>query len=87
MLARLAEEESQDFGIDGTERRIERPKDSIYQKRYDSGKKKAHTIKNNLVVGIDDRQIKHLSKTHEGKKHDKKICDEEGTMVPAGSER
>lgn len=86
MLARLAEEESQNFGIDGTERRIERPKDSIYQKRYYSGKKKAHTLKNNLVVGLDDRQIKHLSKTHEGKKHDKKICDEEGTTVPAGSD-
>jgi hypothetical protein len=40
MLARLAEEESQDFGIDGTERRIERPKDPVYQKRYYSGKKK-----------------------------------------------
>jgi hypothetical protein len=86
MLARLAEEESQNFGIDGTERRIERPQDSSYQKRYYSGKKKAHTIKNNLVVGLDDRQIKHLSKTHEGKKHDKKICDEEGMTVPAGSD-
>lgn len=86
MLARLAEEENQDFGIDGTERRIERPQDPVYQKRYYSGKKKAHTIKNNLVVGIDDRQIKHLSKTHEGKKHDKKIGDEEGITVPMGSD-
>ena len=40
MLARLAEEENQDFGIDGTERRRERPKDPVYQKRYYSGKKK-----------------------------------------------
>ena len=39
MLARLAEEERQDFGIDGTERRIERPKDPVYQQRYYSGKK------------------------------------------------
>jgi hypothetical protein len=38
------------------------------------------------VVGLDDRQIKYLSKTHEGKKHDKKICDEEGITVPAGSD-
>jgi hypothetical protein len=86
MLMKLADEEDQDFGIDGTERRIERPKDAIYQKRYYSGKKKAHTLKNNLVVGLDDRQIKHLGKTHEGKKHDKKICDEEGTTVPEGSD-
>jgi len=40
MLARLAEEENQDFGIDGTERRIERPTDPVYQKRYYRGKKK-----------------------------------------------
>ena len=42
MLAKLAEEEDQDFGIDGTERRIERPNDPIYQKRYYSGKKSAY---------------------------------------------
>jgi hypothetical protein len=86
MLAKLAAEEGQDFGIDGTERRIERPKDPVYQKRYYSGKKKTHTIKNNLVAGLDDRRIKYLGKTHEGKKHDKKICDEEGITVPAGSD-
>lgn len=39
------------------------------------------------MVGLDDRQIKPLSKTREGKKHDKKICDEEGTTVPVGSDR
>ena len=43
-------------------------------------------MKNNLVVGLDDIQIKHLSKTHEGKKHDKKICDEEEMSLPEGSE-
>ena len=86
-VAELAKEEGQDIGIDGTERRIERPKDPVYQKRYYSGKKKAHTIKNDLVVGLDDRQIKYLGKTHEGKKQDKKIGDEEGITVPAGSER
>jgi len=40
MLTRLAEEERQDLGIDGTERRIARPKDAVYQKRYYSGKKR-----------------------------------------------
>ena len=38
------------------------------------------------MVGLDDRQIKYLGKTHEGKKHDKKICDEENITVPAGSD-
>lgn len=47
--------------------------------------KKAHTVKNNVVTGLDDRQIKYLSKTHEGKKHDKKICDEERISCPEGS--
>ena len=51
-----------------------------------SGKKKRHTIKNNLVVGINDRQSKHLGGTHEGKKHDMKIADEENLKLPSGSD-
>ena len=51
-----------------------------------SGKKKHHTIKNNLVVGINDRQIKHLGGTHEGKKHDKKIAEEEHVELQTGSD-
>ena len=42
LLARLAEEEAQDLVIDGTERRKERPKDPVYQKRFYSGKKSPH---------------------------------------------
>jgi hypothetical protein len=42
-------------------------------------------VKNNLLVGLEDRQIKYLSDTHEGKKHDKKLCDEEGICPPQGS--
>jgi len=39
-------------------------------------------VKNNLIGGLEDRQVKYVSSTHEGKKHDKKICDEEGTKFP-----
>lgn len=39
MLERLAEEELQAFGIDGTERRINRPKDDECQRQHYSGKK------------------------------------------------
>lgn len=39
-------------------------------------------MKNNIVGGLDDRTIKYLGQTHEGKKHDKKICDEEGMAFP-----
>nr|VFK28155.1 MAG: DDE superfamily endonuclease [Candidatus Kentron sp. LPFa] len=55
------------------------------QKEFYSGKRKTHTIKNNLVIGIEDRQIKYLGGTHEGKKHDKKICDEEEIKCPKNS--
>jgi DDE superfamily endonuclease len=40
MLERLEEEELQAFGIDGTERRINRPQDDERQRQHYSGKKK-----------------------------------------------
>ena len=39
MLARLADEGRQPFGIDGTERRIQRPAEDARQRQHDSGKK------------------------------------------------
>lgn len=86
MLARLEREEGQDYGIDGTERRIVRPSNAEVQCQFYSGKKHCHTLKNNVVVGLEDFQIKGLSGTYEGKKHDKKICDEEDTRLPEGSD-
>jgi hypothetical protein len=73
-----------EFIIDGTERSIARPKDKEKQKSNYSGKKKRHTVKNNLIT---DRQgkILFLSKTAEGKKHDKKLADEENYQFPEGS--
>ena len=73
------------YAIDGTERRRQRPKDEEEQKRYYSGKKKCHTVKNNLIVSIDKRKVEYLGNTWEGKKHDKSICDEEGREFPEGS--
>jgi hypothetical protein len=86
MLARLEQENSQDYGIDGTERRINRPVDQDVQRFFYSGKKHCHTLKNTLVAGLDDRQIKGLSQTYEGKKHDKKICGEEKPRLPKDSD-
>jgi hypothetical protein len=85
MLDKLKAEEPQDFAMDGTEREIIRPSDIQVQRFFYSGKSKCHTIKNNIIAGVDDRQIKDLSGTYEGKKNDKKICDEEKPSLPDGS--
>lgn len=75
---------SLEFIIDGTERPINRPKDKDKQKTYYSGKKKGHTVKNNVIVERGGKVV-YLSGTYEGKRHDKKIADEEGHRFPAGS--
>jgi len=79
------EEGTDSFGIDGTERRRQRPKDQEEQNRFYSGKKKTHTVKNNVIVTMGKRRVEYLGGTWEGKKHDKKICDEEGHEFPEGS--
>lgn len=76
---------SEEFGIDGTERRRQRPKDQEEQERFYSGKKKAHTVKNNVIVTLGKRRVEYLGGTWEGKKHDKSISDEEGHEFPEGS--
>jgi hypothetical protein len=80
-----SELEIEKFAIDGTERRRQRPKDQEEQKRFYSGKKKTHTVKNNLIVTLGKRRVEYLGNTWAGKKHDKKICDEEGHEFPEGS--
>ena len=75
---------SLEFMIDGTERRINRPKDKEAQKVYYSGKKRQHTVKNN-VISQRRGKVVFLSDTYEGKKHDKAICDLEDYRFPKGS--
>ena len=76
---------SLEFVIDGTERPINRPKDKEKQKQYYSGKKKRHTVKNNLITERRSGKVLYLSGTYEGKRHDKKIADREGYRFPSGS--
>lgn len=85
LLERLELEEKQDLSVDGSERRINRPKDNEKQKKYYSGKAKAHTVKNIIIIGNSDRDIKHLSETVEGSKHDKKAMDESEVILPEGT--
>ena len=77
--------EKENFAIDGTERRCQRPKDQEKQERFYSGKKKTHTVKNNVIVTLGTRRVEYLGGTWEGKKHDKSISDEEGHEFPKGS--
>ena len=85
LVETLADYDILEFVIDGTERRRQRPQDPNQQKQYYSGKKKAHTLKNNLIVHPESRKVCYLSRTTEGKKHDKKLCDEEGYRFPTNS--
>jgi hypothetical protein len=78
-------ESVESFAIDGTERRRQRPKDQEKQKRFYSGKKKCHTVKNNVIVTLGKRRVEYLGNTWGGKKHDKSICDLEKHEFPEGS--
>jgi len=62
--------------IDGSERRRQRPQDHTKQKAHSSGKKKAHTDKNILLVNANTKKVVYLSPTVAGKTHDKKATDE-----------
>ncbi len=42
-------------------------------------------MKNNVIVTLGNRRVEYLGHTWEGKKHDKKICDQEGHEFPEGS--
>lgn len=75
---------SLEFIIDGTERRINRPKDKTDRKTYYSGKKKTYTVKN-LIIPERGGKVRYLSDTYEGKKHDKAIADQEDLQFPDGS--
>ena len=75
---------SLEFIIDGTERRINRPKDKTDRRKYYSGKRKTHTVKN-LIIPDRGGKVRYLSDTYEGKKHDKAIADAEDLSFPEGS--
>lgn len=66
--------------VDGTERPICRPKEEEKQKENYSGKKKRHTRKN-VVASDKEKKILVLTATKEGKRHDKKIQEEEDFIL------
>jgi hypothetical protein len=72
--------------IDGTERRRQRPKSPEKQALHYSGKKKAHTDKNLVLLDRDSQRLDFLSRTYAGTTHDKKMADQEQLAYPPGTE-
>ena len=70
-----------EFIVDATERTIQRPAKN--QEFYYSGKKKRHTVKNQILVHPHTKRILAVSKTVEGKRHDKQLCEDDGLILRA----
>jgi hypothetical protein len=62
--------------LDGTERPVQRPKDSEKQKNHYSGKKKRHTRKH-ITGSTRKKRVLILTQARPGKVHDKRQLDEE----------
>lgn len=74
--------DAKDVFVDGTERRTQRPKNQKRQKKLYSGKKKGTTRKT-LVVSDDKNRIGILTKTRDGRRHDKRLFDKDiGNAIP-----
>src|SRR3990167_8072982 len=71
--------------LDGTERRVQKPKNLKRRNKLYSGKKKATTRKT-VVVADEKKYIHYMSKTKSGRRHDKRIADKEGLAehIPKG---
>jgi hypothetical protein len=80
--ARIEADGDDTYGIDGTERRCQRPQDPETQRACYSGKKKTHTEKNLVIGGLSTRTVVYLSDTYEGRVHDKRIADTEQPTLP-----
>lgn len=66
--------EAKEVFLDGTERRVQRPKKPKSQSKTYSGKKKANTRKN-IVLTDSKKRILVLSPTKSGRRHDKRLSD------------
>jgi hypothetical protein len=70
----------QEVMIDGTERRLPRPVHAGRQRRYSSGRKKRHTVKNVIVTA--QGQVRWCSPTVPGRRHDKAVTEKERLRLP-----
>lgn len=72
--------ELQELIIDGTERRLPRPQHRGKQKRFYSGRKKRHAVKNVIIVG--QRKVLWCSPTVAARCHDKKVAEQARLRLP-----
>ena len=79
----LAMEGTPDLGLDGTERRRQRPQDAAEQRAHYSGKKKTHTDKNIVLINESSSKAIYLGPSEAGSKHDKKAADEAAISYPS----
>lgn len=73
------------LSLDAAERLLQRPINDEKQREKYSGKKKTHTDKNLVLVNENTKKVVFLSKTVEGKKHDKKLADESRISYPSNA--
>ena len=66
--------------IDGTERRLPRPQHAGRQRRYYSGRKKRHALKNVIVVA--HRKVLWCSPTLPARRHDKAVTEASRLRLP-----
>lgn len=69
--------EVKDVFIDGTDRRVQRPRNPKRQNKLYSGKRKTTTRKN-IIVADEKKQILYLTPTKSGRRHDKRLLDKSG---------
>ena len=68
--------------VDGTERRVPRPVHAGRQRRYYSGRKKRHAVKNLIVVA--GGKVRWCSRTVPRRRHDKALAERERLRLPRG---
>lgn len=68
--------EIRDVFIDGSERRVQKPKNIKKRNKLYSGKKKATTRKT-VILSDERKRVLYMSKTKSGRRHDKRIADKE----------
>ena len=75
-----AQPEIKEVILDGTERRLPRPQHAGRQRRYYSGRKKRHSVKNMILIAKG--KVRWCSPTVPGRGHDKTVTEKERLKLP-----